>query len=363
MPRPSRDSYGDQKPPYSYISLTAMAIWNSPERMLPLSDIYKFIIDRFPYYRKNTQRWQNSLRHNLSFNDCFIKVPRMPDRPGKGAYWTLHPQALDMFDNGSLLRRRKRFKLHKHDKDYLKEELATLANLNRFFFNSSSTNNAPVTPVKVPLAGDSTLYLSNFPVTPTLTEHSDGSRHPVPNSSPPTSSLGIGYHQTAMAASTPTFSNWLPQSQALSPMLDVTTVISKYRPKRSFTIESLITPDRLDSMSIKSVEKHTVESSRQILPHLCSAINEEMSQKSLPPLHTITSTAPFLHYSTGVNNMNVDHCRNPTSMYDIPVHPILMMKSPLQGLTPLYYANIDLSTSQHTTTSTQHRLSSSLRTV
>jgi hypothetical protein len=56
MPRPCRETYGDQKPPYSYISLTAMAIWSAPEKMLPLSDIYKFISDRFPYYRKNTQR-------------------------------------------------------------------------------------------------------------------------------------------------------------------------------------------------------------------------------------------------------------------------------------------------------------------
>ncbi|BES90911.1 forkhead box [Nesidiocoris tenuis] len=113
MPRPCRESYGDQKPPYSYISLTAMAIWSSPDKMLPLADIYRFISDRFPYYRKNTQRWQNSLRHNLSFNDCFVKIPRRPDRPGKGAYWTLHPAALDMFENGSFLRRRKRFKLPK----------------------------------------------------------------------------------------------------------------------------------------------------------------------------------------------------------------------------------------------------------
>ncbi|XP_022109639.1 forkhead box protein B1-like [Acanthaster planci] len=110
MPRPARSTYSDAKPPYSYISLTAMAIQNSAEKMLPLSDIYKFIMDRFPYYRKNTQRWQNSLRHNLSFNDCFIKIPRRPDRPGKGSYWALHPLSADMFENGSFLRRRKRFK-------------------------------------------------------------------------------------------------------------------------------------------------------------------------------------------------------------------------------------------------------------
>ncbi|CAL8261973.1 unnamed protein product [Merluccius merluccius] len=111
MPRPGRNTYSDQKPPYSYISLTAMAIQSCAEKMLPLSEIYKFIMDRFPYYRENTQRWQNSLRHNLSFNDCFIKIPRRPDQPGKGSFWALHPSCGDMFENGSFLRRRKRFKV------------------------------------------------------------------------------------------------------------------------------------------------------------------------------------------------------------------------------------------------------------
>ncbi|XP_017577080.1 forkhead box protein B1-like [Pygocentrus nattereri] len=111
MPRPGRNTYSEQKPPYSYISLTAMAIQSCPEKMLPLSEIYKFIMDRFPYYRENTQRWQNSLRHNLSFNDCFIKIPRRPDQPGKGSFWALHPSCGDMFENGSFLRRRKRFKV------------------------------------------------------------------------------------------------------------------------------------------------------------------------------------------------------------------------------------------------------------
>ena len=110
MPRPGKNTYSDQKPPYSYIALTAMAIQSSDEKMLTLNDIYKWIMDRFPYYRSNVQRWQNSLRHNLSFNDCFVKIPRRPDRPGKGSYWALHPMCGDMFENGSFLRRRKRFK-------------------------------------------------------------------------------------------------------------------------------------------------------------------------------------------------------------------------------------------------------------
>lgn len=119
-----------------------MALYHSPERMLPLSEIYKFIMDNFPYYKTNTSRWQNSLRHNLSFNDCFIKVPRHPTRPGKGAYWTLHPKAIAMFENGSLLRRRKRFRLESDEKDTLDNELAALNNLSRFI----ATPSAPISP-------------------------------------------------------------------------------------------------------------------------------------------------------------------------------------------------------------------------
>ncbi|XP_037942290.1 fork head domain-containing protein FD3-like [Teleopsis dalmanni] len=64
----------------------------------------------FAYYKEKFPAWQNSIRHNLSLNDCFIKVPREPGNPGKGNFWTLDPLAEDMFDNGSFLRRRKRYK-------------------------------------------------------------------------------------------------------------------------------------------------------------------------------------------------------------------------------------------------------------
>lgn len=139
MPRPLKESYGDLKPPFSYISLTAMAIWNSPQKMLPLSEIYKYIMDKFPYYRRNTQKWQNSLRHNLSFNDCFIKVPRHTSKSGKGSFWTLHPKAFDMFENGSLLRRRKRFRTTKIDSNLIPEEMSTLTDFQRYLYRQHST--------------------------------------------------------------------------------------------------------------------------------------------------------------------------------------------------------------------------------
>ncbi|XP_057215276.1 forkhead box protein I1 [Triplophysa rosa] len=96
------------RPPYSYSALIAMAIQNAQDKKLTLSQIYQYVADNFPFYKKSKAGWQNSIRHNLSLNDCFKKVARDEDDPGKGNYWTLDPNCEKMFDNGNFRRKRKR---------------------------------------------------------------------------------------------------------------------------------------------------------------------------------------------------------------------------------------------------------------
>jgi len=280
MPRPSRDSYGEQKPPYSYIALTAMALFHSQEKMLPLSDIYKFIMDNFPYYRKNTQRWQNSLRHNLSFNDCFIKIPRRPDRPGKGAYWTLHPKAISMFENGSLLRRRKRFKLGGSDKDSLEEELSALSNLNRVLATQPHPPPQVVLPPVLP---------PMLPPRPGFPLHSNPILPPTPNLMPPIDVFALRNNLPPLP----------PQSTTPSTCTSTTGTLCRPKKKGGFNIDSLI-----DTENNSVEELSEIENENQVMkpspllpfpPHLMRepAVVSPAEGGVWPPLFDMNHTTPI----------------------------------------------------------------------
>jgi len=88
-----------------------MAILGSKERKLVLSDIYQWILDNYPYFRRRGPGWRNSIRHNLSLNDCFIKAGRSAN--GKGHYWAIHPANVEDFERGDFRRRRAQRKVRR----------------------------------------------------------------------------------------------------------------------------------------------------------------------------------------------------------------------------------------------------------
>lgn len=86
------DSAKDLKPPYSYATMISQAIFSTGEEKMSLSNIYKFIMDHYAFYRHSQTGWQNSIRHNLSLNKAFQKIPRRTDEPGKGMKWQVVPE-------------------------------------------------------------------------------------------------------------------------------------------------------------------------------------------------------------------------------------------------------------------------------
>ncbi|KAM4614895.1 forkhead box protein M1 [Polymixia lowei] len=80
-----------ERPPYSYMAMIQFAINSRKSRRMTLKEIYTWIEDHFPYFREVAKPgWKNSIRHNLSLHDMFIREPT-PD--GKVSYWTIRPEA------------------------------------------------------------------------------------------------------------------------------------------------------------------------------------------------------------------------------------------------------------------------------
>ncbi|KAJ8253830.1 hypothetical protein COCON_G00204420 [Conger conger] len=98
----------ESKPPYSYAQLIVQAISSALDRQLTLSGIYAHITKNYPYYRTADKGWQNSIRHNLSLNRYFIKVPRSQEEPGKGSFWRVDPSSEAKLVEQAFRKRRQR---------------------------------------------------------------------------------------------------------------------------------------------------------------------------------------------------------------------------------------------------------------
>ncbi|XP_031169338.1 forkhead box protein M1 isoform X2 [Sander lucioperca] len=80
-----------ERPPYSYMAMIQFAINSRKSRRMTLKEIYMWIEDHFPYFKEVAKPgWKNSIRHNLSLHDMFIRETS-PD--GKISFWTIRPEA------------------------------------------------------------------------------------------------------------------------------------------------------------------------------------------------------------------------------------------------------------------------------
>lgn len=85
----SKEELKDIKPPYLYATMITQAILSNEDGVLSLSEIYDWILSHYAYYKYLKTGWQNLIRHNLSLNKAFEKVPRRPNEPGKGMKWQI----------------------------------------------------------------------------------------------------------------------------------------------------------------------------------------------------------------------------------------------------------------------------------
>ena len=102
LPKSAKQKRKRNSSPLSYVAVIAHAILSSPLQRLPLCEIYQFIEEQHPEFTENRARWKNTVRHNLSLHDCFLRGEVAFNK--KGCNWRIHPSFVAEFSRGDFSR-------------------------------------------------------------------------------------------------------------------------------------------------------------------------------------------------------------------------------------------------------------------
>ena len=115
----------NRKPLFTFTELLLMAIEASPMNHCTYDDVYQFLQQEYPYFCQLLDTdWKSDVRHTLSQNKCFIKLPNYCESPNNVQhYWTINkssPQFQVIQSSGKLKARgaatvaSESFKLDRH---------------------------------------------------------------------------------------------------------------------------------------------------------------------------------------------------------------------------------------------------------
>ena len=90
----------NRKLPLPYIGMIAEAISSSPDKKMILTEIYTYMERHFFQYLSGKPRWRNTVRHNLSFHNCFVKC-ECSRRGNRSHFWSIHPDYIEQFKRGN----------------------------------------------------------------------------------------------------------------------------------------------------------------------------------------------------------------------------------------------------------------------
>ncbi|KAG0669006.1 Forkhead box protein N4 [Maudiozyma exigua] len=84
------DSTKNNRTPLAYGTAITQAILSTDDGIMSLSEIYQYMMTNYEYFRTTKSNWQNSVRHTLSLNSAFSKLPKKKlSSSGKGMVWCI----------------------------------------------------------------------------------------------------------------------------------------------------------------------------------------------------------------------------------------------------------------------------------